>query len=577
MTSSHNVDIRDKVLDYLREAFVNNGEPSAERVIVGHQKIRDNQIVVRADGRLIVIDPTFAEKGGKVGMKDATEFGGGLRVTDNERVVIKFINMAQVFMDKSKFIDSIKRDKEKVDENFESLTQNIDFGHAQLAGLRLNLLKRLTLRDIDSNSISLDLDMLDYLGSNFYQEKLPSRLNLFGELSEIVSYLEGKTIDNVSDVQEFLRDDRFGGKNSKINKDLVVKLVKEVKIKENGKVTHLSSTLDYKPQRFNLPVILAKKRLNDNEANEITFEIRLIDNDGEDLVILDSEEEVDKLNKPSRSQRLTEDVTPGSINFIFGNVTDEIQTSPKDGKKASSPLVEFNRSDARGIIAAYQGRSKGDPSNEFVDHTRNGGYLKIDPTAMRVWRITFEEYVQHSNTYEDGLKIRDPQNRIGRKTDGDQARGIIAAYQRRSKGTMQEAFVDHTRQGSYLKVDPIERRVWILTQEEYAKSTLPRYEDGIKFSAQSSSPLTGIEQMAEITVPASNDVGGIDMNSIDLEREGAGVDIHFDPAELQEIIESGIDGFAPVIINITPLPSVLPLLGLEPATKEEQLEVSRLD
>ncbi len=49
----------------------------------------------------------------------------------------------------------------------------------------------------------------------------------------------------------------------------------------------------------------------------------------------------------------------------------------------------------------------------------------------------------------------------------------------------------------------------------------------------------------------------------------------FDPAELQELIDLGIDGFAPVIINITPLPSVLPLLGLDPATKEEEpLELS---
>ena len=79
-------------------------------------------------------------------------------------------------------------------------------------------------------------------------------------------------------------------------------------------------------------------------------------------------------------------------------------------------------------------------------------------------------------------------------------------------------------------------------------------------------------------------VGGIDMNSIDLDREGAGVDIQFDPAELQGLIDAGIDGFAPVIIRpkqhsadnpgITPLPSVLPLLGLEPQRKEDELEVS---
>ena len=82
----------------------------------------------------------------------------------------------------------------------------------------------------------------------------------------------------------------------------------------------------------------------------------------------------------------------------------------------------------------------------------------------------------------------------------------------------------------------------------------------------------------------SDEVGGIDMNTIDLERlpagrqgEGGEVDIQFDPTELQEIIDAGIDGFAPVIINITPLPSVLPLLGLEPQRKEEESEVYRLN
>lgn len=67
------------------------------------------------------------------------------------------------------------------------------------------------------------------------------------------------------------------------------------------------------------------------------------------------------------------------------------------------------------------------------------------------------------------------------------------------------------------------------------------------------------------------------MNSIDLDKQGAGVDIQFGPAELQEIIESGIDGFAPVIINIVPLPGVLPLLGLEPRKEEEGEELSKVN
>ncbi|MBI5023434.1 MAG: hypothetical protein HZC18_00315 [Candidatus Omnitrophica bacterium] len=50
------------------------------------------------------------------------------------------------------------------------------------------------------------------------------------------------------------------------------------------------------------------------------------------------------------------------------------------------------------------------------------------------------------------------------------------------------------------------------------------------------------------------------------------MDIQFDPVELQELIDAGIDGFAPVIINITPLPSVLPLLGSEPKDQRIPLQ-----
>ena len=71
------------------------------------------------------------------------------------------------------------------------------------------------------------------------------------------------------------------------------------------------------------------------------------------------------------------------------------------------------------------------------------------------------------------------------------------------------------------------------------------------------------------------DVGGIDMNNIDVNRQGGGVSIQFDPVEAQQFIDMGITGFAPVIINITPLPSVLPLLGLAPQREEEEFELSK--
>jgi hypothetical protein len=89
---------------------------------------------------------------------------------------------------------------------------------------------------------------------------------------------------------------------------------------------------------------------------------------------------------------------------------------------------------------------------------------------------------------------------------------------------------------------------------------------GIKNFDRSSSPLRDPGQ----TAAGEEEVGGIDMNTIDLDRRGAGVDIQFDPAKLREMMNTSIDGFAPVIIDLIPLPSVLPILGLEPQKKDEE-------
>ncbi|MFT5388116.1 MAG: ankyrin repeat protein, partial [Candidatus Omnitrophota bacterium] len=72
----------------------------------------------------------------------------------------------------------------------------------------------------------------------------------------------------------------------------------------------------------------------------------------------------------------------------------------------------------------------------------------------------------------------------------------------------------------------------------------------------------------------SSEVGGIDFNRIDLDRQGAGVDIQFDDEAFQSLFKGDIQGFSPVIINFAPLSSVLPLLGLAP--REEEYEVSAI-
>ena len=73
-------------------------------------------------------------------------------------------------------------------------------------------------------------------------------------------------------------------------------------------------------------------------------------------------------------------------------------------------------------------------------------------------------------------------------------------------------------------------------------------------------------------------VGGIDLNEISVDRKGSGVDIQFDPAMMQEFMDMNITGFTPVIINLTPVSSILPLLGLGDAPEDESIpQLSSLD
>jgi hypothetical protein len=81
----------------------------------------------------------------------------------------------------------------------------------------------------------------------------------------------------------------------------------------------------------------------------------------------------------------------------------------------------------------------------------------------------------------------------------------------------------------------------------------------------------------------SSEVGGIDMNKINVDRQGTGVKIRFDPAVIDPLIreqieglnQADIQGFTPVIINFQPLPSILPLLGLEPARREDEIVLGK--
>jgi ADP-ribose pyrophosphatase YjhB (NUDIX family) len=97
--------------------------------------------------------------------------------------------------------------------------------------------------------------------------------------------------------------------------------------------------------------------------------------------------------------------------------------------------------------------------------------------------------------------------------------------------------------------------------------------DSLDHLVSSQSLWSQIQQFAN-QAPRPN-VGGIDLNEINVDRQGFQADIQFNPDALNGLLNMDIQGFEPVIINITPLPSVMPLLGLEPSREEENLRISQ--
>jgi hypothetical protein len=67
--------------------------------------------------------------------------------------------------------------------------------------------------------------------------------------------------------------------------------------------------------------------------------------------------------------------------------------------------------------------------------------------------------------------------------------------------------------------------------------------------------------------------GGIDLNtaSMTMDATGEAVNIQFDKAMIEQFKRGDFTGVRPVILNITPIPNILPLLGLSPAKQDEVL------
>jgi 6-phosphofructokinase 1 len=72
-------------------------------------------------------------------------------------------------------------------------------------------------------------------------------------------------------------------------------------------------------------------------------------------------------------------------------------------------------------------------------------------------------------------------------------------------------------------------------------------------------------RVIDILNALAKDLGGIDLNQINVKRNGKTVNVQFDQAQLNALMQGGFEGFTPVIISITPIQSPFQLLGINSA------------
>lgn len=156
----------------------------------------------------------------------------------------------------------------------------------------------------------------------------------------------------------------------------------------------------------------------------------------------------------------------------------------QDGDIHTIPL------DMEDIVKGYLSKGKGDSHQEFVDFSDVGGYLKINPVAMTVKQITYDEYAEHHNAFEDGERVSDPKNKFGIKLSERDAANIIKKYYANGeKGDPDNEFVDYVR--NYYRINLKSKKVWVINYDDYVIHD-NHYENGKKVGEPRNS--VGVEE-----------------------------------------------------------------------------------
>jgi hypothetical protein len=102
---------------------------------------------------------------------------------------------------------------------------------------------------------------------------------------------------------------------------------------------------------------------------------------------------------------------------------------------------------------------------------------------------------------------------------------------------------------------------WIENLVNHPNPQLAQVREAIKILR----PDLAMVNQAHPVVNRLAEKGGIDLNQINVKRNGKTVNVQFDQAQLHKLMQGGFEGFTPVIINITPISSPLVLLGVNSA------------
>lgn len=244
---------------------------------------------------------------------------------------------------------------------------------------------------------------------------------------------------------------------------------------------------------------------------------------------------------------------------LFREKVEKVETQYLEGKTSASPVLleSLDRKKIKRLI-----------KDKLGDETKDR--LITDEVINEAMKI-----LDSDNNYDDFNVVYHPAITHPRRTIIEVIY-LADPLPRSKKAPRSEPVFDETKSSKVLSIrSKIERD--LNKQAKSSDSHLILNED-LVIDKQERIEIVLMEKSRHSVSPIEADeLGGIDMNYIPVNRTGSGVDVRFTPNAFEPLMNADFNGFIPVIINMIPIQSVLPLLGLEPREKSNELQVSKLD